>query len=60
MTEKEFEKSMNNNELDSEYSEFIMNMTNARICNGDDLILAIESGDYYEYFQDFMTLGELA
>lgn len=60
MTPEQFEHAMNLNRLDAEYSEFIMTKTSARICNGDMLIEAIEGGDHYEAFKEFITEGEEA
>lgn len=59
MTEEEFEKAMDRYELDNEYSEYLMNKTDARIYNGDSLIRVMERGDYYDDFKDYMT-GEKA
>ena len=59
MTEDEFEKAMDKYELDYQYSEYLMNKTNARIGNGDALIRVMESGDYYDDFKDYMC-GESA
>jgi hypothetical protein len=58
MTEEEFEKAMNRYELDDQYSDFLMNKTDARIGNGTMLINVIESGNYYDSFKDYMT-GEM-
>lgn len=55
MTEQEFEQAMNKFELDDQYSEFLMNHTDARIGNGTMLINVIESGKYYDDFKDYMT-----
>lgn len=53
MTEQEFERRMDNYDLDVEYSEYIASQTT--IGNGTMLINAMESGDYYEGFKDHMT-----
>lgn len=55
MTEDEFEKAMDRYELDNEYSDYLVNKTDARIGNGDDLIRVMERGDYYDSFKDYMT-----
>ena len=57
MTEAEFEAAMEKYELDYQFSDYLMNHTNARIGNGDMLIEAMESGDYYDDFKDHMTGG---
>ena len=51
ITEDEFEVMLNNGDLDMEYSEYIMD--NALIGNGDMLINAMESGNYYEGFKEY-------
>ena len=55
MTEQEFEEAMERYELDYQYSDYLMNHTNARIGNGDMLINVMERGDYYDDFKDHMT-----
>jgi hypothetical protein len=55
MTETEFESAMNRYELDDQYSDYLMNHTDARIGNGTMLINVMERGDYYDDFKDFMT-----
>ena len=55
MNEQELEVLMDKNQIDAEYSEYLMNESGAFICNGDMLIEAIESGRYYEGFKDYMT-----
>jgi hypothetical protein len=57
MTEAEFEKKMDRYDLDDEYSEYIMDRSAGEriIGNGDDLIHAIESGDYYDGFKEMMV-----
>lgn len=59
MTEQEFEEKFDKNFLDEEYSDYLMNNTDAFIGNGDMLIRAIESGNHYEGFKDYM-MGEKA
>ena len=54
MTEDQFEQMVDNGYLDSEYSDYIMNCTDAMVGNGDMLISAIESGKYYEGFKEWM------
>ena len=53
LTVTEFETKMNNFELDSEYSDYIMEHCagDRMICNGDQLILAIEDGYLYDEFK---------
>lgn len=53
MTEEEFERAMDRFELDDEYSEYIM--ARAPIGNGEMLIRAMESGDWYEGFRGLMV-----
>lgn len=55
-TEEDFENDMDRYRLDDEYSDYLMNKTDARIGNGDQLIAVIERGDYYESFKDY-TIG---
>ncbi len=55
MTEAEFERRMERFELEYEYSEYLMNHTDARIGNGTMLINAIESGNYYDGFKEYLT-----
>ena len=54
MTHDEFEKAMDKSELDYQYSDYIILHTDARIGNGDMLIEAMESGNYYDGFRDWM------
>lgn len=58
MTSEEFEKAMDRYELESEYSDYLINHTNAFIGNGDMLIRVMERGTYYDEFKAYMT-GEL-
>lgn len=55
MSVREFENKMHFMELDNEFADYITNHTNARIGNGDMLIEAMESGDYYDSFKEHMT-----
>jgi len=57
MTESEFEKKMDRYELEDEYSEYIMDSSAGEriIGNGNDLIRAIESGNYYDGFKSEMV-----
>ena len=55
-TEEDFESDMNKYDLDDEYSDYLMNHTDARVGNGHQLIVAMERGDYYESFKDY-TIG---
>ena len=62
MTEQEFDEKMDNFELDDEYTDFIMlhhgaDAPHARvICNGDDVIDAIESEYLYDEFKYSMVV----
>ena len=53
MTEQEFEKAMENCELDSEYAEYIMDRH--PVGNGEILIRLMERGDFYEGFKEKMV-----
>jgi hypothetical protein len=55
MTIDEFEKKMNRHLLETEYAEYIMAHSNRIICNGDTLIEAMEDGELYEDFRDYMV-----
>lgn len=55
--EAAFENDIDNGNLDDEYSEFLMNHTDAMIGNGDQLIRAIEDGNYYESFKEWYLNG---
>ena len=58
MTEEEFESLMDQSALYAQYSDYLMNKTDARIGNGTMLINVMERGDYYDGFKDYMT-GEM-
>ena len=53
MTLEEFEKAMDNYELECEYSDYIMERTS--IGNGEALLRAMERGLYYSGFMDTMV-----
>ena len=53
MTEEQFEKAMENCELDSEYAEYIMDRH--PVGNGEILIRLMERGDFFEGFKEKMT-----
>jgi len=50
--ERKFDAAMERNELDSEYSDYLIFKSDARIYNGDSLLAAMESGDYYDDFKE--------
>lgn len=52
MTEKEFETMFDSGKLDNEYAAYLYN--HGSIGNGDMLIIAMERGDLYEDFKDFI------
>lgn len=54
-----FDAAMDRYELDDQYADYLMNKTSLVICNGDGLIRAMESGDYYDDFKEHY-LGENA
>jgi hypothetical protein len=53
MTEEQFEQAMNTNQLDMEYTDYIMDRAN--VGNGEILIRLMERGDFYEGFKDKMV-----
>lgn len=55
MTLEEFEYKLDQGMLDSEYSEYIMNNSARLICNGDDLITAMEDGYLFDEFRDSLV-----
>jgi|DEB19_MinimDraft_2_1074335.scaffolds.fasta_scaffold01262_5 hypothetical protein len=52
MDSDQFDAAMERNELDSEYSDYLILKSDARIYNGDSLLAAMESGDYYDDFKE--------
>jgi hypothetical protein len=56
MTLQEFETAFDNMELEDYYAEYIE--ANACIGNGHMLVIAMESGNYYEGFRDKMVDSE--
>jgi hypothetical protein len=52
MDSDQFDAAMERNELDSEYSDYLIFKSDARIYNGDSLLAAMESGDYYDDFKE--------
>lgn len=57
MTLQEFEAKIDNYELEDAYAEYIMENCGGRyrVCNGDTLINAMESGIFYEEFLETMV-----
>lgn len=53
MTEQQFEQAMNTNQLDMEYTDYIMDRAN--VGNGEILIRLMERGDFYEGFKEKMV-----
>lgn len=54
MNEYEFELKLERCELDDAYAEYIMDHTDAFIGNGDMLIKAMESGNYFDGFKEHL------
>lgn len=57
MTESQFEVMWDRGELDDEYADYIFNNSagDRWICNGDQLITAMEDGYLFESFKESMV-----
>ena len=56
MRRAQIEDKVSNGDYDAEYADFIIEKSAGEriICNGDTLIAAMESGDYFYRFCDYL------
>lgn len=56
MRRAKIEREVEDGKHDTQYAEFIMDRSAGEriICNGDTLIEAMESGDYFDSFCDYL------